>query len=783
MRPYDLRTEYLENPLGLAFARPRFSWKLPARQVAYRIRVGSSPGDSDLWDSGVTASDRFSLVEYDGVPLESRKRAWWTVEVWDRQGAASLSQEAWFELGLAFEDWRAQWIGKAELWPKGVALRRTFPLKAKPASARLYASAKGIYVARINGRAVSADWFRPGWTDYRKRFASQTYDVAHLLKCGENVVEFTLGNGWYAGCLAHLGPQRYGTHPMLIAQLEMDDAIVSTDADWEYGLADVWENDLLMGQTIGPRGPLTSGVDVEELGEIPIEPQWGPSPRTLLRAPASIETRSGVTRIDLGKNMVGNLSFTATSPVTVRHAEILDANGKLYTTNLRSAKQEDHVTEPGLYKPEFTFHGFRYAEVDGPVENVQFHQICSTWGPGATFECSSPLVNQLWKNIETSWRGNSLEIPTDCPQRDERLGWTGDIQVFGRTATYLSDCASFLTKWLRDLRDSQDEDGWYCDVAPRVWDTPGAPAWADAGVILPWTLYQVYGDVRVLEDSLSSMVRYVEAIRRENPDGLWMNGRHNDYGDWLNVNDDTARPIIGTLYFARSAELLGRIAGVLGRVDETRDYAALALQIKRAFRRAFVDRDGRIKGDTQTAYVLALAFNMLGTKGRGLAEQHLVRRIEENGVALSTGFLGVGHLCPVLTKIGRIDLAYSLLLREEFPGWGYSIRHGATSIWERWDGWTEDKGFQDPGMNSFNHYALGAVGEWLMSTVAGIDAAAPGFARIRLAPQPGPGLDWVKASFQSPVGRIVSEWERTGKGFDFRYEVPAGVRAVLRQPH
>ncbi len=480
----------------------------------------------------------------------------------------------------------------------------------------------------------------------------------------------------------------------------------------------------------------------------------------------------------------------AGTKVTLRFAEMLKPDGTLYTDNYRAARCTDEYILRGsrrgeVYEPHFTFRGFRYVAVSGypggrrpdtgAITGVVVHSDTPRIG---TMETSHPLVNQLLANIDWGQRGNFLEVPTDCPQRDERLGWTGDAQVFIRTATYNRDVAAFFTKWMIDLEDAQSAAGAFPDVAPRVAAGEGTAAWGDAGTICPWTLYEVYGDKRLLEKHYGAMQRWVRYLETNSRDLLRPAA---GYGDWLSIAANTPKDVLATAYFARSVQLTARAAQVLNKNEDAQRYQDLWERIRVAFNRAYVAPDARIKGDTQTAYVIALHFDLLPEEKRASAARYLVADIEKRGGHLSTGFVGVSHLCPVLTRFGYADVAYRLLLKETFPSWGYSIRQGATTIWERWDGWTEAKGFQDPGMNSFNHYSLGSVGEWLYASVAGIDTdpAQPGFKRLIVRPQPGAGLSWCRASYDSLHGTIATAWQREGSRFALNVTVPPNTTATV----
>jgi alpha-L-rhamnosidase len=696
-------------------------------------------------------------------------------------------------------------------------LRREFSLARAVRRARVYASAKGLYTLLVNGQPVSADLLRPGWTDYRDRFQYQAYDVTPLVKEGRNAVAAVVGDGWYSGYVGGWGRENWGRAKRALVQLELELADgtatrVVSDGDWRAATGPILAQDLLMGEDYDARleapGWDRSGFDdrswtrpeVEPLGSVPLVAQVGPAVRrvTELRPVAITERPGGSFVFDLGQNMVGWVRLSVRGPagatVRLRHAEMLKPDGTIYTTNLRAARATDTYTlkggGPETWEPSLTFHGFRYVELTGypgtPGNDAVTGVVISTaTPPTGVFETSSPLVNQLQHNIVWGQRGNYLEVPTDCPQRDERLGWMGDAEVFARTACFNSDVASFLTKWSRDVGDAQTAAGAFSDYAPDIDENhTGAPAWADAGVIVPWQVYRCYGDTRLLADQYDAARRFIAFVKDANPGLIWRERSGNNYGDWLNIGADAPRDVLATAYFANSARLVSKMAAVLGKADDARVYEQLFQQVRGAFQREFVGADVRIKGDTQTVYLLALRFDLLPETQRALAADHLVKDIEKRGTHLSTGFLGVSHLNPVLTEIGRLDLAYKLLLNDTFPSWGYSIKQGATTIWERWDGWTAEKGFQDPGMNSFNHYSLGSVGEWLYAVVGGIDLdpELPGYKRFVLRPRPGGGLTHAKAELESGYGKIRSDWTIEEGRLRWSIDVPPNTSATVHVP-
>ena len=697
-------------------------------------------------------------------------------------------------------------------------LRREFAVSGHVQRATLYVTALGLYDARLNGQRVGDHVLAPDWTDYHKRVRYQAYDVTGLVQNGDNALAATLGNGWYSGHLGNGGFQQYGTVPALLAQLEItyhNGTVerVSTDATWKTHASPTVASDFMLGETYDARAELPGwdapGYDdhawtaahVRDEKPRSLDSQVAPPVRqTAEKNPIALaEPAPGRWTYDLGQNMVGVVRLKVSAPagtvVTIRHAEMLNPDGTVYTANLRGAPSTDTYTCRGggeeTWQPKFTFHGFRYVELTGlpakPAADAVTGIVLGTDNPVAgSFTTSNPLVNQLVSNIEWGERGNYLSVPTDCPQRDERLGWMGDAEVFVRTGTDVADIDAFFTKWLVDVDDAQTPAGAFTSVSPDRGAGAGAPAWGDAGVICPWTIYEAYGDRRLLEANLSAMIKWVEWCRQHSTNGLRDNAkeRGGDYGDWLSIHADTPKDVIGTAYYAYSTHLVARACRALGRDEESAKYDALFQDIRAAFDHAYVDGDGRIKGNTQCDYAMALKFELLPDELRPKAVQYLADDIAAKGNHLSTGFVGVSYLLPVLTAGGRLDVAYALLNQDTFPSWLFSVKQGATTIWERWDGWTPDKGFQDAGMNSFNHYSLGSCGEWLYDTVAGIgwDPAAPGYKHLVIRPRPGGGLTMAKAGLKTVYGQVGSAWTLADGRFNYELTVPANTTATVTLP-
>jgi alpha-L-rhamnosidase len=814
------------------------------RQDAYRILVSLDVdelrgGRGSLWDSARVESSLSVDVVYAGRAIPPAAECWWSVMVWDESGEASpWSAPARFWTGL--RTWRAEWIAPDATGDPGVPvpgsepelasdtmlrrcrpaaqLRRSFAVQGAVRRAMLYTTARGVVEMHLNGARVGDAVLTPGWTDYRKRIEYAACDVTDLMRDGDNVLGAILGDGWYCGFIG-MNPKRagahYGLHPELLCELHVERAdgaidVVKSDGRWRATTGPIRYSDLLQGEYYDARRELDGwterGYDDGAWPPVIARPRDGvdlvPERAQPIRVteelrPVSVTEREpGVHVFDLGQNIVGWVRLAVRgqrgSAVRMRFAEMLEPDGALHVENLRSARPQDtYVLRGGdeieVFEPRFTFHGFRYVEVTGLPEPPTLEAITGLVVHSDTpwtgrFECSSEMVNQLWRNVTWGQRGNFLSVPTDCPQRDERLGWLGDAQVFLPSAALNMDVAAFITKWGDDILDGQSAEGSYPDVAPRlVAERDGAPAWADAGVIVPWVIHERYGDTRIIERHWDAMERYVAYVVSHNPDLLWRQRRNNDYGDWLSVGADTPREVMATAYLAYDAELMARMARALGRTEREAYYKALHADVAAAFNRAYVGEDAFIEGDTQTVYLLALHMNVLPEHLRERAAERLVADIERHDWHLTTGFAGVALLCPVLSELGYSDVAHRLLLNESFPSWGYSIRHGATTIWERWDGWTEDAGFQTPMMNSFNHYSLGSVGQWLYEYVAGIRPLEPGYARVLIAPEPGE-LEWARAVYRSVRGPISSAWRNDGDTFSLEVEIPPNVTATVIVP-
>lgn len=697
-------------------------------------------------------------------------------------------------------------------------LRKSFAVHKPIKQARLYATALGVYELYLNGNRVGDQRLAPGWTDYRKRVRYQAYDVTDRITRGPNVLGALVGPGWFSGRAGLFHAREfYGKTPALLAQLEItyedgsSERIVSNET-WLRHDGPMLAADLMDGEVYDARAAIdgwcAAGIDSQDWSAVKVRSESRNLESTIdqpvrmlqdLPARSLSEPKKGSWTFDLGQNMVGIVRLRVQAErgtvITIRHGEMLNPDGTIYTANLRGAAATDTYICSGAgvetWQPRFTYHGFRYVEITGLSQTPQLESMTgivlgSDLPPAGEFSCSDERISQLQSNIIWGLRGNYLSIPTDCPQRDERMGWMADTQVFAPTAAFNADIAAFMTKWMVDVSDAQQADGAHSDVAPVMRGlTFGTPAWADAGTIVPWTIYQMYGDARILERHIESMIRWVEWCRRNSTGLIRDHARGNDYGDWLSIDADTPKDLIGTAYFARSTEILTRSLRVLGRQAESDQYRRLFDDIRTAFIQRFVDRQGRIAGDTQCGYVLALRFNLLPDELRDQAIHRLVTDIQSKGWHLSTGFVGVGNLLPVLSDNGRADVAYRLLLQDTFPSWLFSVKHGATTIWERWDGWTPERGVHpDAGMNSFNHYSLGSCGQWLFEGVGGIepDPEHPGFAHFLVRPRIGGSLKWATAKYPSIHGEIASQWNLDGDHLTLRVTIPANTTATVYVP-
>ena len=705
--------------------------------------------------------------------------------------------------------------------PDSAALfRKQFTIATPVRSARIYSTALGSYQLFLNGARVGKDLLTPDWTDYRKRVLYRTYDITSKLARGNNVIGALLGDGWYGSGLGWNGVRfNFGPPPLrFIAQIEIDytdgqHQTIVTDGTWKTDASPILRSELYTGETYdarleqpgwetpGFRDSTWAAASISDVPPAVVSSQMSPtievteniSPKTV-SSPAP-----GVFVFDMGQNMVGWAALKASGPagtkILLRFAEILKPDGNIYRDNLRGAEATDtFILRGGILRgegverlePHFTYHGFRYVEVTGypgkpaldAITGQVFHTANEFTGK---FTSSSTMLNQLWRNALWSERGNLMSVPTDCPQRDERLAWMGDAQIFWRTASFNMDMAAFTHKWMRDVVEAQSPEGAFADVSPRVVDlADGAPGWGDAGVIIPWTAWKQYGDTRIIEENWEPMTRWIQYIQSANQDLIRNQRRNNDFGDWVPAKSDTPKDLIATAYWAYDANLMSEMAHATGKDAASKKYAALFESIRAAFQKQFVRENGEVGNGSQTCYALALHMHLLPGALKTLAMERLVADIEKRNWHLSTGFIGTPYLLSALSDNGRADVAYRLLFNVTYPSWGYMISKGATSIWERWNG---DVG--DPSMNSYNHYAFGAVVEWMYRHVAGIDAApdSQGFRKIEIHPLPEARLTRVHGEYDSIYGKISSDWRTEPSGqFTLKLSIPANTTAIVYLP-
>jgi alpha-L-rhamnosidase len=836
----NLICEYKVNPIAVDVANPRLSWKLITQdrniqQTYYEIRVGSNAvsltkGQDLIWTSGKIPSDQSVHVYYGGPTLTSRQKCYWQVRVWNNKNQVTpWSMVNFWKMGLLKpEDWTAKWIQDNYVSDTtggpSPMFRKAFKLDHKIRAAHLYVTAHGVFEAQINGKRVGNDYFTPGWTSYNKRIQYQVYDVTSMLKKGDNATGVTIGDGWYRGYTYNRKKDVYGKKLALLYQLEVvytngKRVIITSDKSWKVAYGPIRASSFFDGEVYDARKEKTGWtnptyrdltwdtVKTDETIKSNLIATAGPTVKKHEKfLPLKVfTTPEGDRVVDFGQNLVGWVQFklkaNAGDTMKLYHAEVLDQKGNFYTKNLRTAKQEityvfkdDSVA---TFEPHFTFQGFRFLKVvgyKGPLDstNLAAYALYSDMAQTGQFSTSNPLINQLQHNIQWGQKGNFIDIPTDCPQRDERMGWTGDAQAFCRTATFNMDVAGFFTKWLKDLSADQHKDGAVPYVVPNVLDSVSAAAsgWSDVATIAPWNIYLAYGDKQVLQQQYESMKAWVGYIQLHSRNYLWDTGNH--FGDWLfyagtNYEDGAAltdKNLIAQAFYAHSTQLLINAAKILGRNEDVQKYTLLLYNIKKAFQSEYVTPNGRMISGTQTSYVLALNFDLLPENLRESAAKRLVHNIEDYDEHITTGFLGTPYICHVLSRFGHTDIAYDLLMKESYPSWLYPVKNGATTIWERWDGIKPDKSFEDPEMNSFNHYAYGAIGDWMYRVIAGIntDESSPGFHKIIIAPHPGGKLTSTQAELETLYGKVKSAWSIDNGIFTLDVIVPPNTTAQIVLP-
>jgi alpha-L-rhamnosidase len=809
--------------LGLTEPKPRLSWTIPnapSEYVQHEYEIEIIRGGET--STSAIQSDEQILVPWPGQPLHSREEASVRVRVRCADDWSSWSEPSVVEAGLlSADDWTARFVspvGLGKLRQAAPELRGSIAVAGDIARARLFATAQGIYTAKLNGVRVDDTVLAPGWTAYQHRHRYRAYDVTHLLHQGTNSLDVVLGNGWWRGRFGFLGKRAiYGDRLALLAQLEVtttDGAVhvLSTDEGWRARSTGILADDIYDGQRTDMRydsdAPFDGGVEEVDADLDVLVGEDGPPMRVTEVIPALRlwQSPSGKTLVDFGQNVVGwvrvrSHDTTPGTEVVLRHAEVLEA-GELGIEPLRSARATDEYLVRGdegeVLEPSLTFHGFRYAEISGidglrPAD-LDAIVVGSALQRTGWFTSSHEMLNRFHENVVWGMRGNFLDVPTDCPQRDERLGWTGDIQVFAPTATYLYDSSGFLNSWLADLAAEQNPDGSVPHVVPDILRTPltsaPAAAWGDAAVVVPWTVWERTGDLGVLRRQFESMRAWVDKVRSvAGDDRIWRGGFQ--YGDWLDPaapDDDAAAAkadpdVVATAHLYRSADLVARAAEVIGEHAQAERYRELADRVRVAFQNAFVTASGRILSDSQTVYAIALEWGLLESdaqrKGAGARLADLVRSA---AFRIATGFVGTPVICDALTNAGYPHIAFRLLLQTKAPSWLYPVTMGATTVWERWDSLLPDGTINPSGMTSFNHYALGSVVDWMHRRIAGLAPSSPGYKTISVRPVPMPQLDYASARHDTPYGEASVSWSRSLGSLTLTVQVPVGSSAEVELP-
>lgn len=830
---------------------PKFSYQVMANKKNVmieesQIQLCKNSGfcQDVVYDSGRVAADPSGFIEYKGEGLRSFEKYFFRIRVWDQEGEDSgWSKNSYFETAFV-EDGKitAPFISTTDDKEKEgetpcVIMRRAFVLEDDIKSAKICISAKGLYELRLNGEKVGEDFFTPGFTDYHKKLQYQTYDVTDALQRGGNALAVIVGDGWYKGyinwdCVRNF----YGDKREVVLELHVKlrngkTVVLKSDEEFKWAYSPIESSEIYHGEKYDATKEMDhfDEYHFDDSEFLPVKVckydnsilvgQQGEPVKAVktLKPVAIIHTPSNETLIDMGQVMVGNVRVKVRGQkgdrVLLKHGEMLDKDGNFYCENIAPSRQEtEYILRGGreeTYLPRFTYQCFRYVKVlEFPGEPTldQFEGVVlSSFGEEAgSFACSDPMLTKLHQNITWSQRGNFMDIPIAGPQRTERLGWTGDTQIFIKTACFNMNAKAFFEKWLDDLRLDQFPNGAVPWVVPNVlrkpeyecldfFDTdeeyPTSAAWGDAALIVPWVLYLNYADPEILAHQYESMKRYVEYMRDSGTDPYVFDyGFH--YGDWFALDAKegsfvgaTPKPYIATAFYAYSTSILAKAAAVLGKREDSLYYEQLFKTIRRRFQEIYLKK-GHLTVKTQTACVLALHFDLLPKKARAGIAADLYDLLEERDFHISTGFVGTGFICDVLSENGYQDIAYKLLLNKDCPSWLYQITRGATTIWEHWDGYKPDGSFWEPWMNSFNHYAYGCIGDFMYRNLGGIrlDEKEPGYRHFYIEPKPGAGITWAEASHMTTHGKISVRWELEEEMIHFKLNIPVNTHATVHLP-
>lgn len=847
MKVENLTVEYQKASLGLDKHAPRISWKLQdnrrnAGQSAYQIQVGRDERFEDLmWDTRKVQSEQSVQLSYEGPALEKFEKYYCRVRAWDNNdGVTDWCEPAEFEMAMiSWKDWEASWITPEYDYtaPKTACpiIRKEFQVRKKVAKARVYVTAKGLYELRLNGEKVGKDFLTPGWTSYNKRTLYQVYDVTDMLLDGANAIGATIGSGWYKGELGWRSRRNlYGGREALILELHLyyEDGTkekILSDSSWQSSYrGPIVFDEIYHGEVYDARKEIDfdkagckfeNWFGVRVMGGVTKEnlhaQECPPVREKLVLHPIDIlTTPEGDTVLDMGQVMTGHVRFRVKGncgdEVVLKHGEILDPAGNFYTANLKGAKQEIRYIlkddKEVIFEPHFTYQGFRYVKIEkypGEIQKENFEGIVlySDLEKIGSFECSDKTLQRLTQNILWGQRGNFVDIPTDCSQRCERLGWTGDIQIFSATAALQMKTPLFLEKWLNDVRAEQFPSGGVPWVVPDIYDDTYAydlagyvgqnekvsAAWGDCITIVPWSQYLAFGDEQLLAENFQSMKKYVEFIRSQGPcEFTWE--KCFQLGDWVALDAPygsfvgaTDVDYVATAYYAKSTEILYKTAKILGKEEEYKEYTQLHKNILETFNQKYVEEDGSLKIKTQTALILAVEFHLVSSELAQKYMDELAQWLKDTNYDLITGFVGTPYICRVLSEYGHQETAYKLLFKKEYPSWMYQVERGATTVWEHLDGIRPDGTLWNPRMNSFNHYAYGSVAEWIYTGITGLQEceSAPGYKKFRIQPLLGQELDYASFTYESMYGKIVSGWERNGKQIKYKISVPASTTAEI----